>query len=287
MSIVLDLPDPEYRAWPGLSYSSAKTLMLRSPAKYRHEQEHGRPDKTDFDLGHVVHRLLLGAGAEVAIAFDENGDPYPTWNKKAAQDFAKTARAAGKTPLLQHQFDACQAAADAARKDPLAGPLLDLDGAHTEVSIRWTDPEHGVPLKARLDLLRELAGRVTVVDVKTCDDASVDACRKAIGEYRYHWQRASNVEALEALGVVDPAFLLVFVEKQPPHLVNVIDLDDATAARGRRWWRAAVARYAACTRAGAWPGYPPGPHLIGLNRWHDTDPDPVDPIIDTLGEPTP
>jgi hypothetical protein len=281
--IALDLPDAEYRTWDGLSYSSAKTLMLKSPAKYRYELHHGRPESDAFDWGNALHLEILTAGRAVEVV------DAADWRTKDAREAKAKAYEAGRVPMLAKDHARVAAAADAVRADPLAGPLLALDGAHTEVSIRWADPEHGVPLKARLDLLREVAGRVTVVDVKTCDDASEDAARKSIGEYRYHWQRASNVEALEAHDVEDPAFLLVFVEKTPPHLVNVMDLDDQTVANGRRWWRAAVARYAACRRAGVWPGYRPGPHLIGLNPWHDKNPAPVDPVVDalTLGEPTP
>jgi hypothetical protein len=42
-----------------LSYSAAKTLLSSRPERFAWERDHGRPPKAAFDLGSLVHALVL------------------------------------------------------------------------------------------------------------------------------------------------------------------------------------------------------------------------------------
>ena len=60
-----------------LSASGAKTL-LRDPERFAWERDHGRPPKAAFDLGGVVHALVLRSGDErIRIIDATTGDPRP------------------------------------------------------------------------------------------------------------------------------------------------------------------------------------------------------------------
>src|SRR5262249_7520845 len=92
-------------------------------------------------------------------------------------------------------------------------------------------------------------------DFKTTTDASPAAVRKTIANLNYHMQAAWYTDAVEQFYDLGPAFLFVFQEKQPPYLVNVVDLDDDDIEAGRERNRKACEICRDCTQAGIWPGY--------------------------------
>src|SRR5690606_31897383 len=65
----------------------------------------------------------------------------------------------------------------------------------------------------------------------------------------------------------DPAMLFVFVEKTPPYLVSVVELDQPAVIVGRELNRRALAVYAECRATGVWPGHSPEIELIALPAW--------------------
>jgi hypothetical protein len=272
--ISLDMPDADYRAVPALSYSGAKDLM-RSPALFAHRLMHPRPDSTEFDVGHATHALLLGTGQPVARGYHpETGEPFKDWRTKDAKAFASAARARGETPLLVEQADAVWDMAGAVWAHPLAGKLLEPGRGHGEVSVFWDDTETCRAQRARLDwlLVEDDDGRPAVVDLKTTTDVTRAALVRTVQDYRYHWQHAHYLDGLAAHGVDDAVFKFVFVEKTPPHLVRVAELDVDFAAAGARFITAARRLYADCLAADDWPGYPPKVELLGLPRFAPTDP---------------
>ena len=99
-------------------------------------------------------------------------------------------------------------------------------GGYPEVSIFWTDPEYGIPMKARLDYLK----RAAVVDLKTFENVNgmpIDkAIARTIANYKYHIQAKLYLEAVrqakrliregKVFGEVEPAFLEA-VQKSNAH----------------------------------------------------------------------
>jgi hypothetical protein len=251
---VYDMPENVYHADPvpggSLSASGAKKL-LACPARFDYDRRHPPAPTSSMELGTAVHKLVLGRGAEIVVINAEN------WRKKADQDKAKEARAAGKVPLLTAERERAQAIADAVFDHPVAGSLF--MGGQPERSLFWRDEEFGIWRRARLDWLPGVSpGRMIIPDLKTCKSggASKAEITKAIVNYRYDMQAATYTDAVTALGLDDdPAFLFVFVETEPPHLVNIADLDDEDMYIGRELMRRACERYRDCLETGVWPGY--------------------------------
>jgi hypothetical protein len=274
--ISLDMPDADYRAVPALSYSGAKDLM-RSPALFAWRQDHPRPDSTDFDLGHATEAQLLGVGDPITVVRDANtGEPYTSWVPKA-RALRDEARANGETPLLLEQADAVDRMVSAVRSHPEAGKLFEPGRGHAQPSLFWTDDETQTAQRARLDwlLVEGDDGRPEVLDLKTTTDVRRRALAKTIDEHRYHWQDPHYCAALAAHGVDDVRFRFVFVEKSPPHLVRVVELDEDAWHTGARWMAAARRLYAACLDAGDWPAYPARTEVIGLPAYSPRDPEDV------------
>lgn len=258
-----DLPEAVYHASrDSLSYSGAKTLLTACPARYRWELDHGRPPKAAFDLGHAVHSLVLGVGEPIVVV------DAPDWKTKAAQEKKKDAYAAGHVPLLEADYAAAEAAADAVRAHPTCAALL-ADGT-PERSLFWRDETHDVGRRARPDWMTQRAGRTIVLDLKTCVSASLSAIAKSVANFRYFQQHPWYLDGVRACGLGDdPAFLFAFVEKEPPHLVTVVELDGEAVAHGAAENERALAIYAECVRTDTWPAYaaPDDIPAISLPAW--------------------
>lgn len=268
---VYSIPVEAYHADPvkggSLSHSGARKLLAPScPAKFKYERDHGRKPKREYELGHAAHKLVLGVGEELIVIKSDN---YKT---KAAQQAQAEARAEGKVPVLEHEYEIVKAMAAALRADKLAAALLEPGTGQPEQSLFWRDPETGVTRRARLDWLRTNApGRLWVVDYKTCTDASNDALERAANDFGYFQQSGWYLDGVNALALGDsPRFVFVFQEKTPPYLVHVVEPTALALEAGHFYNRKALHTYAECVRTDTWPGYSPdADHLtqISLPPW--------------------
>ena len=100
-------------------------------------------------------------------------------------------------------------------------------------------------------------GRPVAGDLKTTGSVEMRKLIRTILDYGYDQQGAWVLDGLASLGVVDAEFWLVFVTKDPPHLVRTVRLPDELLERGRRRNRRALTRWAFCRDTGTWPALPP------------------------------
>ena len=263
------ISEAEYHAdTVALSSSGARRLLPPScPAKFRHEQLHGRPPKAAFDFGHAAHSLILGVGQPLVIVDAKN------WTTKAAKEQRDEAYAAGHVPILVSEHEQVVAMAAAIREHPTAAALLDPSTGAPEQSLYWTDERTGVPLRARLDWLPHVTERRMVIpDYKTTISADPESIAKSVWTYGYYAQAAFYIDAVHALGLDDdPAFVLICQEKTAPYLVAVVEPDAQALAVGRARNRQAIDIYADCTATDTWPGYSEAVELVSLPRWAATD----------------
>lgn len=269
--VVPDLPEDIYHGDPvpggSLSSGGARTLLEPGgPARFAWERANPRTTSTDaFDLGHAVHTMALGSGPEIAVvdALD--------WRTKAAREAKAQAYAEGKTPMLDKHYQCVIAMVESLRRHPIVGGFLAAEG-QPELSAFWVDEATGVWCRARYDKpVRDRHGDLVIFDLKTCERADDNSAGKSTGNYGYHQQDPWYRDAAIALGLDDdPGFVFVFVEKQPPHLINVVVLDDEALEVGRRRNAAALRIYAGCMSSGIWPGYGTDITTVGLPRYYPT-----------------
>lgn len=269
----LDITDEAYFAdpceRPSLSNSLAKVLLDKSP---RHAwQVHPRlgaaprEDSKTFDRGHLVHKLVLGKGADITVVEAKD------WRTKGAQEQRDEAYAAGRIPVLVADLAGAEEAASA-----IAGTLarqgLRLSG-ESEVKLTWLEevPGHDdVHARGMVDHLVVGKASATIVDLKTSRSAHPRACAAHVVEYGYDTQRAAYTCAVETLlpelaGRVD--FVFVFAEVEPPYAVTTGRLDGVLCERGRRRWDTAVELWAQCLAADSWPTYADRPITIEAPSW--------------------
>jgi hypothetical protein len=250
---------------PGGSLSSTgarKLLPPGCPAKFLWWTEHREPYRAVFEEGKAAHRKVLGVGPDLVLV------DKARWDTNEVKAQLKAIRAAGNVPLKKPAMDMVDAMAAALREDPMARQLLDPAKGATELSLFWRD--RSVWGRARPDRLTRLrSGRPVIVDYKTCASAAPAKVVKAIADHGYHVQGAFYQAGARALGLVgeDVGFLLVMQEKDPPHVVTVVEPDPTAMRVGAIRVREAFALYAECRASGRWPGYAEDVVLAELPPW--------------------
>ena len=251
-----------------LSSTLAKTMLAQSPLHAWTASPRLNPDwepvnKKTFDIGRAAHRAILGAGGDyVAIPrsmLASNGAA----STKEAKAFIEDARAAGQTPLKEGEVAQIHAMR-AKAQDKLTALQIDLDPARSEmVAIAEID---GVWCRAMIDNV-PLDARLPIYDFKTCENASPEACQKAILNYGYDVQAEHYRQVWHAATGEDRVFRFVFQEKSAPHEVCVVELGADTLLIARKKIARAREMWGLCLRAGQWPGYPLGVHRVDLPSW--------------------
>lgn len=245
-----------------LSASGAKLLLSPNcPAKFRERMDNPPTPKREYDIGHLVHKLVLGKGADI-VEIDA-----PDYRTKDAREARDKAHANGKIPALAHEVAMAQRMASSVFAHPVAGPLMSDPRNETEMSLYTDDPETGIRLRGRIDCLHFAKdGRVWLIDLKTSTTADPDVFRRKAADLGYHMQADWYLGLMTLLKLaVDPAFVFVVVEKTPPYLVSVVEFDGESLAEGHRRNRAAIDTYVRCMARGVWPSYPDTDEIVPIS----------------------
>lgn len=250
---------------PSVSSSGLRQIFNQSPAHFYAEWP-GNPnraepkDKAHFTIGRAVHHLMLGE-PYFAKLFAQQPDEYPDsksgelkpWsnNSNFAKAWKTEQAAAGRTILTPNDVENIRGMAIRLGKHPLirAGALNGM----IERSIIWKDKATGIWVKSRPDSIPNDSG--DFVDLKTTTSVLHRDLARTIAELGYHQQGALvRTAARTVLGIENPTFALVFVEKTSPWCPRVVTLKDNDLDLGERANRAALDAMAACLKAKDWPG---------------------------------
>lgn len=172
------------------AFTDCASYWFESPLNPMREQDDPATPAQIF--GRAVHTNVLEGRAKFERLYAPTEHPG---NVKAGKIEREEIAAAGKTPLKRADFDRIQQAAAMIRGNPhLAEAFV---GGQPEVSVFWT--ANGVPKKARFDYLKKRA----IVDLKSLRNSRAipfhEACKRAIAEWRYHYQAAHYLEGREAM----------------------------------------------------------------------------------------
>lgn len=153
----------------------------------------------------------------------------------------------------------------AAMNNMAAASLLLDTLAQRELSVYATDPETGLLVKCRFDLLTK---DLVAMDLKKCQDARADAFSRSIYNYGYHRQAAFYGDVyFWATGERLKEWKFLAMEEQSPYACKVYTLDPEAIEIGRIEYRAALDLYAECVESGEWPSYGHEDEVISLPGW--------------------
>jgi hypothetical protein len=275
-SIAADAYHADPAPVPSLSSSIARVLLNQSPRHAWHASPRLNPDwepteRKTFDIGRAAHRLVLGAGSDFEVIPSDLLAANGAASTKEAKAFIEDCRARGVTPLKEAEADAVQLMA-AAVTDRLDAMRIKLDPARSELAaLAQVD---GIWCRAMVDNA-PADPRLPLYDFKTTTDASPEAVVRAVEAYGYDVQAAHYLDTWQAATGERRRFRFVFVEKEAPHEVSVVELHDAQddpadwMATARSKAREARRIWGECLAADEWPGYPARVAVIGARSFHN------------------
>lgn len=256
-----DIPADEYHrdpcAKPSLSSSVAKLILQQSPlhgwtASPRLNPNWEPIEKKTFDIGRAAHRAVLGKGGDYVAIPDDLLASNGAASTKAAKQFIEDARAAGMTPLKGDEIDQIEAMAEVARIS-LAEKEIRLDPDRSELSaLAEID---GVACRAMVDNA-PAESRMPLMDFKTCEDASPQACARAVMSYSYDVQAAHYLDVWEAATGERRRFRFIFQEKSAPFGVTTVLLSQDDMVIARKKIARARQIWDLCLTNNDWPCYP-------------------------------
>lgn len=264
-----DVPELDYhtgRFGPeegSLSSTEAKRL-LESPATYQWYKTHQQPPSRAFDIGHIVHSMVLGVGLDVVTYPEDVLGKGGATTTVAAKEFAAEARKNGQIPVKASELEAPALMAEAVLAHPTARKYF--ENGVPEVSIYAQDD--GVWMRGRIDQVSG-DGNLALVDLKTTSATPTpDSFTRTVANFHYALQREWYRHIwYEITGEWAP-FLHVVVSKTPPYLVSVFELDSEFELIGKTQMRRALTTYRACMERDEWPGLPAETSLIGPPTWY-------------------
>jgi len=243
--------EKEYRASDGISRSEL-WLLRESPEKFKWAQEHPEEPTPALIFGSLVHKLLLEPET-----FDEDFAIMPDVDRRTKagkeaynaflSDFSE------KYIISRADYEKALQMANKAKQTPFVSKLLD-NGKH-EVAYYWNDAFTNERCKVRLDCITELGGKTIIVDYKTTANASTDSFIKSAINYGYDFQSAMYCVAVKMNTGIDPVFVFIAQEKDPPYAVNVLQADNYLLKRGYDIFRELIGIYHDCKESGNWYGY--------------------------------
>lgn len=245
---------------PSISASGLKTIFARGPKAYFKDSylnPHRKARKASRALlfGSACHHYLLGEAdfwkRYVVRPEKLNGKDWNS-NRTDCIEWLKLCKAGGLEVITLPERDAILGMVESLRDHPMIMRGI-LDGL-VEHTMVWRDPETGVWLKSRPDVIP--TSDADVSDLKTQADISDDGIERAIGTFAYHQQGALVGDGLKAtLGVEMSSFTLVFAEKAEPYEARVKSLTGADLELGAQQNRIALRHFAHCLKIGRWWGY--------------------------------
>lgn len=252
---------------PSLSSSVAKILFNETPghAWWAHPRlnrskalEVEQATKAQIN-GTVLHKLILGQGRPVKVLSFKD---YRTNDAKAARDKALEA---GETPILEHDMEAAEEVASAARRQIARTDLAEIFAeGEAEVTMVWQE-DNGVWCRSRIDWLPVSAhqgGHIVVPDLKsTGQSANPAEWQRTMFDFGGDIQAAFYERGLRKLipNVRTVDFRFVVIEQTPPYAVSLCRVSNEALEQARDTVDLAIKTWGELLKRGTalehWPFY--------------------------------
>ena len=249
-----DISNADYHADPAVSASHLKKVM-QSP--YHYWSAYLNPDRVAMvptqamRLGSLTHCATLEPD-ELTKRYQLAPDRRTNAGKAAVVEMA----AAGIEAVSEADLAQALQMADAVRSNSTAALLL--ANGQAEQSFWWDDIATGMRCKCRPDWF----DGETIVDLKTCQDASPAGFAKAVAEFHYKLQAAHYL-----CGTLAKRFIFVAVEKSAPFATACYELDAEAMVHGSVLRHTSLQKIQDCRAINEWPGYTDGIQTLQLPGW--------------------
>jgi exodeoxyribonuclease VIII len=249
-----NISNADYHADPAISASQLKEIG-RSPyhywSRYLDPNRVAMVPTAAMRFGSLAHCAVLEPD-ELSKRYQLAPDRRTKEGKAAVIEMA----AAGIEAVSEADLAQALQIADAVRSNSTAALLLS-DGA-AEQSFWFDDIPTGLRCKCRPDWF----DGATIVDLKTCQDASPTGFAKAVANFGYQIQAAHYLA-----GTLATRFVFVAVEKTAPYAIGVYELNTEALIHGSIARHNALQIIQDCRAINFYPGYTDGIQTLQLPGW--------------------
>lgn len=250
--------DEDYHGGPGVS-ASGVCDFLRSPAHYRAAK--ARPKKSAaMELGTQAHEFLFQPERFHAryLVEPEGMDGPKTKNPWKAKwdEFKAKCEVEKKEPMDRERYRIVEGIARAVCDHPSGGQLLDV--ALFELAAYVQDPDTGFIRKAKADMALPWG----IADLKTTDDARLEAFIRTIRAFHFHVKAAWYLDVFNDVMGHKPehalyfdSFIWIAAEKAAPFGVACYAASPTMIENGRKTYQKAVEIMQTCIAKDVWPCY--------------------------------
>ena len=262
LALVPPLPLDDFAVYRGIkavNWSKLKN-MRDSPLHYLHGLTAPDVDSPIRLLGRVGHTLALEPQK-----FEREYAVYDGDGSIASVDYKAFARAnVGKQIVKGKGIVAARGMAASVRAHPVASKLL--EGALTEQTLTWVDPDTGLACKARVDFLNPTTRLLG--DYKTTNSINSRRFGALAARLGHHCQLAHYANGCRiALGWEPELVKIIASESAEPHDCAVYALEPDDIEAGREEVSRLMAQLAECYATNVWPGQCPDESRLVLPPW--------------------
>ena len=219
----------EYHSHNSISASGLKTIYKKSVFHHLNQKPF---TSASMNFGSAVHSVLLEDSTDELATLPEDLNLKTIKGREAKEKFIKDNP--DKIVITYKENNNIQKIIKNYRQNDLAMEIL---FSLTEKEISYYGTIDNIDCRIRPDGIKE---NDFIMDIKTCQDASPTAFRKAIYYYAYHLQACFYSEAL---GFKPENFRFIAIENQHPFSVVVYSMSDDMIESGKLAWRTAFKQW--------------------------------------------
>lgn len=256
-----------------MDYCSPSTLKMvkQSPLHYRDGE---RETSAALEFGKAYHALVLeperfermyfvpDEHAYIAKVMADALDNYEDLPKKPKSTkmykrlVAEAQAAHGGTPITSADYKVMVDMKHVLMSHPKAKELLS-DGLAERMHYCKVEAENGETYGVRFTPDNLKKKQYLNVDLKTAEDASVEAFSRSAAQYGYHIAAALTVDMLEAIYSFGLPYEFIFIvqEKKPPYAFNIFKASEEFIAQGRHEYQALMMLWGDAVKSGEFKGY--------------------------------
>lgn len=250
----------DYRAIDAINFSALKS-MRKSPKQFKYDLENGTVSSVGKSLGTATHTAVLEPEKfnDTYAVFEGKTRKGALWNKFEKEN-------SHKIILKRQEAEHCLRVAREVRANPIVAHYLSK--GTPEKTIQWKDKTTGLNLKARVDFLSEVDGKLTILDLKGVSDIRNERFRIEAGRNFYHGQLAWYREGISNLYNGEVADCLILgVEHKAPFDSAVFKMEEESLEHG--WYDCfeMLQSVAKCRLENSWPGCYNSVQDLVIRKW--------------------
>jgi len=269
---IYNIPINDYHADKGWISSTGLSHSKKSLSEYRLYLDgyYDNDDALHFSFGNACELYLIDETDfynRVAIAPESEWIEEALANKpdlksprssKIFQDYKKAFESENEGKYIipdigDQSFDAVKVLCARCKQDEWISKII--KGAEYQNSFYWIDPETGLKLKTRPDLINRELG--IVIDIKTTLDGSPAKFSKTLADLNYPIQACLQIEGVQQTGAIPVVqrYFWLLLEKNAPFNATLYEFDMGDVAVIMDEYRYQLKKLQKAYENDQWPGY--------------------------------